>query len=57
MILGIKQKCLMIDEGGVTMFSYTNLLIGLGSLLAKSTSVACAMWFFDEPECPKSLLK
>lgn len=39
------------------MFGFTNLLVGLGSLLAKSANIACAMWFLDEPECPKSLLK
>ncbi len=34
-----------------------NLLLAVGSGLAQGSSSACIMWFFDEPECPKSLLK
>ena len=36
---------------------FANLLLALGAGLAQASSSACAMWFLDEPECPKSLLK
>ena len=25
--------------------------------VANSSSTACTVWFWDEPECPKSLIK
>ena len=34
-----------------------NLLLAVGSGLAQGSSSACIMWYLDEPECPKSLLK
>lgn len=34
-----------------------NLLVALGSGLAQGSSSACVFMYFDEPECPKSLLK
>lgn len=34
-----------------------NLLLAVGSGLAQGSSSACVFMFFDEPECPKSLLK
>ena len=34
-----------------------NLIAGIGSLLAASSSTACYIMIWDEPECPKSLIK
>ena len=34
-----------------------NFFVDVGSAAAATGSKACAMWFVDEPECPKSLLK
>ena len=34
-----------------------SLLSSLGSLFAGAASSACVFWWFDEPECPKSLIK
>lgn len=34
-----------------------NLLAGIGSLLAGAASTATLNWLYDEPECPKELLK
>ena len=36
---------------------FANLLAGIGSLLAASSSTACFLVVWDEPECPKSLIK
>ena len=36
---------------------FANLIAGIGSLLAASSSTACIFFFYDEPECPKQLLK
>lgn len=33
------------------------LLSRLGSLFAGASSVACSYFWYDEPECPKSLIK
>ena len=35
----------------------SSILEGLGSLFANASSVACGWGWFDEPECPKSLIK
>ncbi len=32
-------------------------LSSLAGMFANASSVACAYWFLDEPECPKSLIK
>jgi len=34
-----------------------NLLAGIGSLLASVSSTMTLAWIYDEPECPKELLK
>lgn len=34
-----------------------NFFIDVGSAAVDVGSKACAMWFADEPECPKSLIK
>ena len=36
---------------------FSNILAGLGSLAASVGTNACVMMFYDEPECPKSLIK
>ncbi|MBP3765689.1 MAG: cyclic lactone autoinducer peptide [Bacilli bacterium] len=36
---------------------FANAIAGLGRLFAVIGTNACAMLFYDEPECPKSLLK
>lgn len=34
-----------------------SLLAGLGNMFANAGSQACVLWWYDEPECPKSLIK
>ncbi len=34
-----------------------SLLSSIGGLFANVSSVACGFVWFDEPECPKSLIK
>lgn len=34
-----------------------NIFAGVGTMAADGASVACPMWYVDEPECPKSLIK
>lgn len=34
-----------------------SIIAGIGSLLANATSSACILWIYDEPECPKELIK
>ncbi len=34
-----------------------SLLSSLGGMFASAGSVACHSWWYDEPECPKSLIK
>lgn len=34
-----------------------DILVGVGSGAADTASQACIMWFIDEPEMPKSLIK
>lgn len=36
---------------------FANLLSAIGASLAQGAASACVFMFFDEPECPKSLLK
>ncbi|MBE6161004.1 MAG: cyclic lactone autoinducer peptide [Firmicutes bacterium] len=36
---------------------FANILAGIGSLLANVSSTACLGVIWDEPECPKSLIK
>ena len=36
---------------------FANILAGLGSLLANTASTASIVWIYDEPECPKELIK
>lgn len=36
---------------------FGNILGTLGSLFANTSSSACALLWWDEPECPKSLIK
>lgn len=35
----------------------SSILEGIGSLAASVGTSACFVWFVDEPECPKSLIK
>ena len=43
---------------GVCFMSFiASLLSSLGGMFANASSVACPTWWFDEPECPKSLIK
>ena len=39
------------------MIFIASLLSSLGSMFAGASSAACAGWWYDEPECPKSLIK
>lgn len=39
------------------MHLLTSLLEGFGSIFANASSTACAYWWWDEPKCPKSLIK
>ena len=39
------------------MSALANLLFTVGAGLAQGAASACVFMFFDEPECPKSLLK
>ena len=34
-----------------------NIFAGVGTMAADGTSQECFMLYFDEPECPKSLIK
>lgn len=34
-----------------------NVLVGVGSGASNGVSQACVFMYFDEPECPKSLIK
>ena len=34
-----------------------SLLSSIGGLFANSASTACVLFWFDEPECPRCLLK
>ena len=34
-----------------------SLLSSIGGMFANASSVACGFAWFDEPECPKSLIK
>ena len=36
---------------------FANLLAGIGSFIAGLGSQACMGFWFDEPKCPKSLIK
>lgn len=36
---------------------FANILAGLGSLLANTASTACYAAVWDEPVCPKELIK
>ena len=36
---------------------FSKVLVGLGTMVASFGSNACVMWFADEAECPKSLIK
>lgn len=43
---------------GVCCMSFiASLLSSLGGMFAGVASTACGLWWFDEPECPKSLIK
>ncbi len=43
---------------GVCFMSFiASLLSSLGGMFANASSVACDIWWLDEPECPKSLIK
>ena len=39
------------------MHLLASLLEGFGSIFANAGSVACSVWWWDEPKCPKSLIK
>lgn len=34
-----------------------NIFAGVGTMASDGASNACVMWYIDEPECPKSLIK
>lgn len=34
-----------------------NFFVSVGDALAGVASTACFVWYIDEPECPKSLIK
>ncbi len=36
---------------------FSNLLETIGNIGSKMGSNACVVWYVDEPECPKSLIK
>ncbi len=36
---------------------FASVAAKMGSFAAEFGSQACVLWWFDEPECPKSLLK
>ena len=43
---------------GVCFMSFiASLLSSLGGMFANASSSACVGWWYDEPECPKSLIK
>lgn len=44
-------------KGGACMNIIAALLEKVGSGFADTSSKECIMLYFDEPECPKSLLK
>ena len=44
-------------KGGAYMHLFSSILAGLGSLFANAGSAACLWVWWDEPECPKSLIK
>lgn len=39
------------------MNTLANIFAVVGNSVAETSTKACAMWFVDEPECPKSLIK
>lgn len=39
------------------MHLLTSLLEGFGSIFANAATTACFLGWWDEPECPKSLIK
>lgn len=44
-------------KGGTIMHLFSSILAGLGSIFANAGSVACGWTWWDEPKCPKSLIK
>ena len=36
---------------------FANLIAGISSLLGATSSTLCWGWLWDEPECPKQLIK
>ena len=36
---------------------FANFLAGIGAFFANMGSTACILWWWDETECPKSLIK
>ncbi len=44
-------------KGGTLMHLFSSILAGLGSLFANASSTACWWFWWDEPKCPKSLIK
>lgn len=36
---------------------FAGLMASIGAILACSASTVCLNWLWDEPECPKCLLK
>ena len=53
-----KFSCFIdLQKGGSQMSFVVSALTSLAGLFANVGSVACAFWFIDEPECPKSLIK
>lgn len=39
------------------MHLFSSLLAGFANLFANASSVACGWGWWDEPKCPKSLIK
>lgn len=44
-------------KGGIKMSFIANALAGIGALFAGIGSQACMVIWWDEPKCPKSLIK
>lgn len=45
-------------EGGIKMAKLFATILGFfGTVAATAGSAACIMFYFDEPECPKSLIE
>lgn len=46
-----------MKKEGLMRNLFASVLSFFGTLSAEAESQACSLIFFDEPECPKSLIK